>query len=153
LGAKFWDEKDWKLEVELDQLLGAQGHKYPVHVYARHAQGVGKLILSYGQFVGVPVGKPDSPQAKQHLAQKMRDALLGRTGANIDEPLAQGRFVHERSPPERSRKRWLSVISNTRWRGIPTTLQGDNVPTVWSIAFRMKLCRSQKSPGIRYATM
>jgi hypothetical protein len=75
-------------------------------VYARHTQCVGKLILSYGQLVGVAVCQPDGPQAKKHLAEKMGHALLGRAGANVDQPLAQNRLINQGCPPERARKRW-----------------------------------------------
>jgi hypothetical protein len=83
----------------------------------------------------------------------MGDTLLGRTRANIDEPLAQKRFVDERSPPERSCERWPFRHFQHAMARNSHELAGRQRPYGMIHAFRMKLCRSQKSPGIRYATM
>ena len=86
--------------LQRDELLGAQALEHPVHVDVGQSHGVGNLDLREGQIVGAVAREPHSLQTQQELAQQVGDALLGGSCADVDQPLAQRRLVHQRAPPQ-----------------------------------------------------
>ena len=60
-----------------------------------HRKRVGKLSLRQRQHEAVVSGQPNCLKAHQQLAQEMRQPLIGRLTAHVDQPLPYGALIHE----------------------------------------------------------
>lgn len=83
--------------------LGARVLEHAVHVRVGQAHGVGEISLHEGPLAAAIGGQSPGPEAQQGLAREMVQATLGGAGADVDQPLAQRRLVHQRRPPRRLR--------------------------------------------------
>src|SRR5687768_14072179 len=86
--------------MKLDQPFAAQLLERPVDVNRRQAERVTEVSLRERELARVSVRKSDRLQAKEHLAEEVRQVPARRALTEADNPRAENGGVDERVPPK-----------------------------------------------------